>query len=392
MAQSSAAAAATRKPNYNKHFPSSFLLNYGRALENMSDDKILSRLRNFNCEWMSRPNIAMSEMASTFKDNLDTLQRFRATVFTPAFVDEMVEFVEPIMGPLQRLDNKDRSTHEQPTQEDVLTVLETIHEHQKVEDLMVAAFTATGPVLMIAIHALAINTLLHNPSEFAKETLRCPATEEFKDNPTDDTMMQYLLSSILMRRRSVQRSRSLFDRSRYEQEDQGTPSSSQDRPSRASQRLDRGNSSPWQRPVSTTPTPRSRLRTAATSTTTRPTSTPGRRTSATSTSRSLPSFNVSSIDADPSIEEEECSQDRVPASAPSRRQQRPWQPASERFRLRVTGEAEMDDDEEEEEEAEVAEVTPPPPRRSLSPVLLLALVRKRHLNVAFGLTSIDFSH
>jgi len=113
-------------------------------------------------------------------------------------------------APLQRLDNKDRSTNDPPTQDDVLDVLEGINGNDQVEHLFVDAFNACGPVLM-----MAINTLLHNPPEFPNQTLRCTATEEFKANPSDDNMMKYLLDSILMRRRSVQRTQSLWDRSRY---------------------------------------------------------------------------------------------------------------------------------------------------------------------------------
>lgn len=45
------------------------MLNYEAALQDLSDEKILSRLKDFNCEWLSRPNIAISEMAQTIKDN-----------------------------------------------------------------------------------------------------------------------------------------------------------------------------------------------------------------------------------------------------------------------------------------------------------------------------------
>lgn len=87
------------KPNYNKHFPRSFLLNYGRALENLPDDKILAKLKDWNCEWLARPNIAMSEMAGTLKDDMDTLQRYKGTVFTHAFVEELQGSSHPWWGP-----------------------------------------------------------------------------------------------------------------------------------------------------------------------------------------------------------------------------------------------------------------------------------------------------
>lgn len=69
MAQDNRSAGSTPKPNYKKHFPRSFLLNYGEALQDLPDDKILARLKNWNCEWLSRLNIAMSAKAATLKDN-----------------------------------------------------------------------------------------------------------------------------------------------------------------------------------------------------------------------------------------------------------------------------------------------------------------------------------
>ena len=61
---------------------------------------------------------------------------------------------------------------------------------------------------------LAVNALLHNVSNFAQEAVRSPAMEEFKANPTKDSMMDYLFNSILMRCRTVERRTSLYDRSR----------------------------------------------------------------------------------------------------------------------------------------------------------------------------------
>ena len=152
------------KPNCNKHFPRSFLL--WESVGEFTRHKILARLKDWNCEWLSRPNIAMLEMASTLKDNMDTLQRYKGTVFTNAFTEQLRGVITPIMGPLQCLDNKDRSTNP-PTQDDVLDVLEAIHNKEQVEDLFVHALNACGPVLMMAIHSLAINTLMQNPAEFA---------------------------------------------------------------------------------------------------------------------------------------------------------------------------------------------------------------------------------
>ena len=88
MSHSSGSGGATSKPNYNKHFPRSFMLNYEEALSNLPDEKILCRLFDWNCEWLSRPNIAISEMASTLKENWTNIMAYRGTVFIEEFVDD----------------------------------------------------------------------------------------------------------------------------------------------------------------------------------------------------------------------------------------------------------------------------------------------------------------
>lgn len=69
-------------------------------------------------------------------------------------------------------------------------------------------------VLMTSIQMLALNSLLHNVTNFATKAVRSPATEDFKANPNKDTMMTYLFNFILMKRRAVERRTSLYDRSR----------------------------------------------------------------------------------------------------------------------------------------------------------------------------------
>ena len=158
-----------KKPNYNRHFPRSFMLNYGAALQDLSDQKILSRLKDFNCEWLSRPNIAISEMAQTIKDNWPLIEKQSGKVFTRKFVQDLGNVVLPLMDTYARLDNKDNSTHDPPTHDDVLDALEVVNINPDVEQLMVTAFNAAGPVLMTSIQMLAVNALLHNVSNFASK-------------------------------------------------------------------------------------------------------------------------------------------------------------------------------------------------------------------------------
>ena len=89
--------STVKKPNYNRHFPRSFMLNYEAVLQDLSDEKILSRLKDFNCEWLSRPNFAISEMAQTIKDNWPLTEKNSGKVFTRKFVQDLGEVILPLM-------------------------------------------------------------------------------------------------------------------------------------------------------------------------------------------------------------------------------------------------------------------------------------------------------
>ena len=86
------------------------------------------------------------------------------------------------------------------------------------------AFNALGLVLMMSIHILVINCLMHNPDVSAERSVRAPSTEKFKADPTFKNMMRYLIDQILMRRRTVKRSTNDWDCAAYldEEEEEDT--------------------------------------------------------------------------------------------------------------------------------------------------------------------------
>ena len=158
----------------------------------------------------------MSEMVATLKDNWEQISRFKGTVFTTSFVNQLETFCEPIMPALRRLDNKDRYCHDAPDKDDILDVIEAVHKDEKTEALFMEAFNACGPVLMMAIHVIAFNCLLHNPEALAEQSVKNAATDVLRTNPSKQNVNQYLIDSILQKRRTVQRSTdNLWDRSLY---------------------------------------------------------------------------------------------------------------------------------------------------------------------------------
>ena len=73
------------------------------------------------------------------------------------------------------------------------------------ENLFTDTFNAVGPVLMMAIHVLVINCLMHNPDVFAEHAVQAATSEKFKADPTFKNMMKYLIDNILMRQRTMKR-------------------------------------------------------------------------------------------------------------------------------------------------------------------------------------------
>ena len=154
-------------------------------------------------------------MASTLKDNWEQISRYKGTVLTTTFVNNLETFCALIMSALRRLHNKDRYCHDPPDKDYILDVIEATHKDDNTEALFTEAFNACGLILMMAIQVLAFNSLLHNPEAFADQSLENAATESLRTNPPKKAVSQYLIDAIFQKRRNVQRSDNLWDRSLY---------------------------------------------------------------------------------------------------------------------------------------------------------------------------------
>ena len=59
-------------------------------------EKILDKLFHWNCEWLTRPNYAISELADTLYANMATLAEYRDKVFARQPVDVLINKARPI--------------------------------------------------------------------------------------------------------------------------------------------------------------------------------------------------------------------------------------------------------------------------------------------------------
>ena len=123
---------------YNKHLSRSFLLNYGGTLPDPKEEAILKRVHDFSCEWLQRPNIAQ-----TFQENMPLLCQYSRLVFVPEFLNDLLNYLEPMTDTLSHLDNKDKPTTEPDTRENTVSILRTIEP--QLEDCVIQRIMQSRP-------------------------------------------------------------------------------------------------------------------------------------------------------------------------------------------------------------------------------------------------------
>lgn len=119
-------------------------MNYGGALQDINEEAVLSRLHDFNCEWLQRPNIALSEMAQMLRENFPLLVAQTPGVLDPDFVESILVYFRPLSRALSPLDNKDKTTSEPATREDVVAIMKTITGEPELEEHLREGLNAAG--------------------------------------------------------------------------------------------------------------------------------------------------------------------------------------------------------------------------------------------------------
>lgn len=182
--------------NYFKHSTKHFLTPYGKTHGILTSRKIVDKLFNWNCEWLTRPNYTISELADTLYSNLATLAEYRDKVFTRQPVDTLLNKARPIRTVLQRFNKKDSSTAEEPDAHNLATLMKFI-EDDTLKTLSKDLFTASGAMYSVATHLMTLQTLFSHPAEFAKKHRESPEVQAFKQNPSRESMVAYIAGETL---------------------------------------------------------------------------------------------------------------------------------------------------------------------------------------------------
>ncbi len=160
-------AEKAKKPTaveYFNQFVRSFVTPYLQAQPPPDAADVVKRLKPFSCEWLPRPEVALSEYSEAISTNMAVVREFRKSVVTKQIAKKLEEKFDPLADQFQQLIRKNKRS---PTCDDVKQVLKSIiNEDDGFDETINNLFPASNAMFCIAANHLVARTLLRNPATY----------------------------------------------------------------------------------------------------------------------------------------------------------------------------------------------------------------------------------
>ena len=88
----------------------SFITPNGKPKPAPEHANIFKRLQSFTCEWLTRPEYALSELSDTITSNIPVLQQNYENYFDAPLVQKLQSHFQPMWDSMKALDNKTTDT------------------------------------------------------------------------------------------------------------------------------------------------------------------------------------------------------------------------------------------------------------------------------------------
>ena len=167
------------------HFPRFFLRPYGEIKEEYtSEEHCLKNINVRNCEYLKRPNVALSEMAETVSSNLQQLEHLFINLPPDIVMPELRKFNDLISNFNSKSGNQTTET----MLHDLLTYVITDDDDEDSDELskddVFDGIEMMGHIMyLIGNHYRHMRMLVRNPNEYAQKC-DLPLSHEFKQKPT----------------------------------------------------------------------------------------------------------------------------------------------------------------------------------------------------------------
>lgn len=160
------------------HFPRQRLRPYGEIKEATPDSVMVEKANTINCEYLSRPSVALSELADTVSANKDVLRTLLASLDTQTIMDKVERLDETVKMFNTRSDLPVLSS-------DVHKLLKySIDDAHENTDSTFDTMEHVGMIMYVtASHQKQLRALVRNTAEYSKKCQDLPAKHDFKLNP-----------------------------------------------------------------------------------------------------------------------------------------------------------------------------------------------------------------
>ena len=182
--------------HYFSHFPKAFLVPYGKPREDLhSEHRLLDSLKPINCEWLTRPNVAASELAETMDEQVRVLGDTIPTVDLERVADYFERFAETIAN------FNTRSKKNNVTRDDVQGLIEALVSPDPDMEAMILQAEKMGQALyLMSIHHRVAQALITRYDCMAEQSQhRDDLDIHFKRDPCLRSLTEYLLTTIVGR-------------------------------------------------------------------------------------------------------------------------------------------------------------------------------------------------
>ena len=184
----------TKGVSYFDHFPHSFISPYGPSQGSPSAEVMNKRLNTSCCEWLTRPGIALSELASTLHGNVE-IMKDSSDILAPEITESMSSRkTMRVCGACKKLDVKSDEYQKEKKEKTIRKLLMTLYDKDsdlvKNVDRMI---TVGSAMYCVGIYIKVARHVLGDPKAYAaKLDLTDTITAQFKANPGLDNLVEYL--------------------------------------------------------------------------------------------------------------------------------------------------------------------------------------------------------
>lgn len=176
------------KVTYFKHFPHYFLRPYD-AQQHYNLQEFLEKLSARNCEWMTRPKVAISEAAQALSENWELVKA--NNFLEPSIQRQMETLLQPMQQVLSNLDVKQKTT--QATNQDVYQVMRWCFDQPQLDESLSLWMQQSAAFFVMVTQMGAMRALLTNPEQYATKLVNdSPEAIRFKSEKSVASLQKML--------------------------------------------------------------------------------------------------------------------------------------------------------------------------------------------------------